>query len=111
MSDNNDHTKSKGKGDKKGDAEERVVVQQSCDTDVEIRKEEEIDQAQVAPEKPLSIQSQGSQRGVQTKEKEKLKLIDAFTAELDKQASEEHRLRFERINFPGDSMHQEKKEN
>ena len=34
-----------------------------------------------------------------------------ITAELDKQASEEHRLRFERINFPGDSMHQGKKEN
>jgi hypothetical protein len=60
MSDNNHHTTSKGKDDdKKGESEERVVAQQSSGKDVEIVKEEEYDQAEVAPDKPLS--SMGAQ--------------------------------------------------
>lgn len=109
MSDNkHDHTKSKGNEDKKEEAEEGVVVQGSS-KDGEIYKEEEYNQAEVAPDLGPEVSKSKCE---QTKAKNRSERIAALTAilELAEQEStlkEKHRRRFQEINFPGDSMHQQ----
>ena len=108
MSDyDNHHTTSKGEDDdKKGESEECVVAQQSSIKDEEI----EYNQAEVAPDKPLSsMEPQGDRRTPdgranvgQKKENDRLERITALTAKFGQQEYEVHRSLFQQLSFPAD---------